>query len=52
MTVEIVARSAREVRLENIEPGKQIRERGHNYKVVRVLKVGLDEYLIYLRPAT
>lgn len=51
MTYEIISRSARDVRLESIQSGKVIREHGHNYRVVRILKVGLDEHLIYLRPS-
>lgn len=51
VTYEIIARSARQVRAARIEPGRSIREGGNLYEVRRVLKVGLDEYLIYLRPA-
>jgi hypothetical protein len=50
VTFEIISRSPRDVRLEQIEPGKVIRTGGNNYRVVRVLKVGLDEFLVYLRP--
>jgi len=28
-----------------------IRTAGHSYSVRRILKIGLDEYLVYLRPA-
>lgn len=51
MTYEIVARTAREVRAERIAPGRSLREGGNFYTVRRVLKVGVNEYLVYLRPA-
>jgi hypothetical protein len=50
VTYEIVARTAREVRVDRISPGAQLREGGNLYRVRRVLKVGLNEYLVYLRP--
>ncbi len=50
VTYEIVARTAREVKAGRIEPGKSIREAGKLYTVRRVLKVGVNEYLVYLRP--
>ena len=50
VTYEIVARSQREMRVAQIEQGKVIRQGGHSYVVMRVLKVGLDEFLVYLRP--
>ena len=50
VTYEIVARTAREVKAGRIEPGRSIREAGKVYTVRRVLKVGLNEYLVYLRP--
>jgi uncharacterized Zn finger protein len=51
VTNEIVSRTAREVRIECISPGMQLREAGNLYRVRRVLKVGLNEYLVYLLPA-
>ncbi|HEU5423876.1 MAG TPA: hypothetical protein VFU72_10080 [Nitrolancea sp.] len=51
VTYEIVARTARELRIARISPGRQFRASGRLYEVRRVLKVGLDEYLVYLRPA-
>ena len=50
VTYEIVARTARELRIGRISPGRQLRASGCLYDVRRVLKVGLDEYLVYLRP--
>jgi uncharacterized Zn finger protein len=51
VTYEIVSRTAREVRIDRLAPGRSLREAGKLYQVRRVLKVGLNEYLIYLRPA-
>jgi uncharacterized Zn finger protein len=51
VTYEIVARTARELRIDRITPGRPLRANGRLYEVRRVLKVGLDEYLVYLRPA-
>lgn len=50
VTYEIVSRTAREVRAARIIPGRALREGGNLYTVRRVLKVGLNEYLVYLRP--
>lgn len=50
VTFEIISRTAREVRAERLEPGKQLREAGKPYVVRRVLKVGFNEYLVYVRP--
>jgi hypothetical protein len=33
-----------------LAPGRSIRERGSAYTVRRVLKVGVNEYLVYLTP--
>lgn len=51
ITYEILARTAREIRAGRIEPGRVIRAAGHPYTVRRVLKIGVNEYLVYLRPA-
>ncbi|ACZ39384.1 hypothetical protein [Sphaerobacter thermophilus] len=51
VTYEIVTRTSRELRAGRIEPGRVIRTAGHSYSVRRILKIGLDEYLVYLRPA-
>ena len=50
VTYEIVSRTEREVRAARLAPGRSIRERGSAYKVRRVLKVGVNEYLVYLTP--
>ncbi len=52
VTFEILARTAREVRAARIEPGRTLREAGKLYRVRRVLKVGVNEYLVYLQPAS
>lgn len=51
VTYEIVSRTAREIRAGRITPGRTVREAGHFYVVRRVLKVGVNEYLVYLRPS-
>jgi hypothetical protein len=50
VTYEIVSRTEREVRASRLAPGRSIRERGSAYTVRRVLKVGVNEYLVYLTP--
>lgn len=50
VTYEILSRTEREVRAARLEPGRSVRERGSAYVVRRVLKVGLNEYLVYLSP--
>lgn len=50
VTYEIVSRTEREVRASRISPGRSLRKRGSLYTVRRVLKVGMNEYLVYLRP--
>ncbi len=50
VTYEIISRTEREVRAGRISPGRSLRERGSLYTVRRVLKVGINEYLVYLRP--
>lgn len=52
VTYEIVARTAREIRAGRIELGRVIRAGGRSYTVRRILKIGVNEYLVYLRPAT
>ena len=49
-TYEIIARTPREVRVGRLDPGRQVRHEGNEYLVSRVLKVGLNESLVYLRP--
>ncbi|MFN8513342.1 MAG: hypothetical protein U0232_19995 [Thermomicrobiales bacterium] len=50
-TWEIVSKTAQEVRINRYEVGKSFTERGDRYLIKRILKVGFNEYLIYLRPA-
>ncbi len=50
-TWEMVSKTAQEVRLGRYEAGKAFMERGDRYMIKRVLKVGFNEYLLYLRPA-
>ena len=52
VTYELIAKSARDMRLGRFRAGGIFRDQaqGTRYQVSRVLKVGLNEYLIYLRP--
>lgn len=50
-TWEMVSKTAQEVRLGRYAAGKSFTERGDRYLIRRVLKVGFNEYLLYLRPA-
>ena len=50
-TYEIISRSERELRVDRIEPGRRFKHAGSEYIVSRILKVGLDEALVYVRPA-
>jgi hypothetical protein len=49
-TFEILSRSPREIRIGRLEPGRTIRHAGEEYTVSRVLKVGLNESLVYVKP--
>jgi transposase-like protein len=51
-TYEIVAKSAREMRLGRYRPGAIYKEPAtrQRYRISRVLKVGVNEFLIYLQP--
>lgn len=51
ITWEMVSKTAQEIRLGRYEPGKSFTERGDRYLIKRVLKVGFNEYLLYLKPA-
>ncbi len=51
VTWEMVSKTAQEVRIGRYEPGKSFTERGDRYLIKRVLKVGFNEYLLYLKPA-
>lgn len=52
VTYELIAKTAREMRLGRFRAGGVFRDQVHQtrYQVSRVLKVGLNEYLVYLRP--
>ncbi len=52
VTYELVAKSAREMRLGRFRQGSTYRDKSQqtSYQVSRVLKVGLNEYLLYLKP--
>lgn len=51
VTYEIVSRTPREIRIGRLEPGRRFRHEGNDYVVSRVLKVGLNESLVYVKPA-
>lgn len=52
VTYDIVMRNEREVRLGRYNTGAEFRDAKHQtrYRIYRMLKVGFDEYLLYLRP--
>ena len=52
VTYELVAKTAREMRLGRFRAGGVYRDHTHHtrYNISRVLRVGLNEYLIYLKP--
>lgn len=52
VTYELIAKTAREMRLGRFRTGGMYRDRTHHtrYQVSRVLKVGVNEYLVYLKP--
>jgi hypothetical protein len=51
-TFELVAKSARDMRLGRYKPGDIYQDRPHRtrYQISRVLRVGSNEFLIYLKP--
>ena len=51
-TYELVARTAREMRLGRYKPGDVYHDRATRtrYTVTRVLRVGTNEFLVYLKP--
>ena len=53
-TYELVSKSAREMRLGRYKSGDiyQDRTQSTQYRISRVLRVGHNEFLIYLRPMT
>jgi len=52
VTYEIVSKTAREMRLGRFHAGGIYKDMAHStrYQVSRVLKVGINEYLLYLKP--
>lgn len=52
VTYEIVSKTAREMRLGRFRSGGIYKDFAHatRYQVSRVLKVGINEYLLYLKP--
>lgn len=52
VTYELVAKNAREMKLGRWRAGGVYRESGTQtrYAIIRILKVGVNEFLIYLRP--
>ena len=52
VTYELIAKSSREMRMGRFRPGGVYRDAANQtrYSVSRVLKVGLNEYLVYLKP--
>ena len=49
-TYEILSRTERQLRMLRLEPGRSFRLEGLEYAVVRVLKAGLFENLVYVKP--
>lgn len=51
-TYEMVSKTAREVRMERFKAGGTYNDRANRtrYRITRVLKVGANETLVYLRP--
>lgn len=54
VTYELIAKTAREMKLGRFQAGGVYKDNVHQtrYTVSRVLKVGLNEFLIYLKPLT
>jgi hypothetical protein len=50
-TWEMVSKTAQEVRIGRYQVGKSFTERGDRYVIRRILKVGFNEHLLYLKPA-
>lgn len=52
ITYELISKNSRELRLGRFRAGGIYRDAQHQtrYQVSRVLKVGWDEYLVYLKP--
>lgn len=50
-TFEIISKTNRELRVDRLETGRRFKHLGNEYIVARILTVGLDEALVYVRPA-
>lgn len=52
VTYDIVAKTDREIRINRYSSGGDYRDPTHQvrYTIYRMLKVGFDEFLLYLRP--
>lgn len=50
VTYEILSRTERQLRMERLEAGRSFKLQGLEYAVVRVLKAGVIENLVYVRP--
>ena len=46
---EIMSASQREIRLHRYEPNSLFAREGVTYRISRILKVGFDEFLLYLK---
>jgi len=51
VTYEIVSRTPKEIRIGRLEPGRPMRIDGRTYEIARVLRAGVSEALVYVRPA-
>ena len=52
LTYEIISKNGREMRMERYRPGGVYKDLVHKtkYSISRILKVGVNEFLIYLKP--
>lgn len=50
VTYEIVSRTYKEIRIGRLEIGRPMRIDGQTYEIVRVLRAGVSESLIYVKP--
>ena len=52
VTYDIVSRTDRDIRIGRFQTGGEFRDATHQtrYVIYRMLKVGFNEYLLYLRP--
>lgn len=51
VTYEIVSRTPKEIRIGRLEPGRPMRIDGRTYEIVRVLRAGVSEALVYVKPS-